>query len=194
MIFKSANRYFSYDAFLDYAAEEVALNEQNPERALNPLYIHYTKLNLQRMKRWNKIFVPDESLLEALKANNNSQEWWLITEAWCGDSAQNLPAIATLANATGINLNIVIRDENPAIIDQYLTNGTKSIPILVAFDAQGEQLFRWGPRPEAPQELMNDWKANPNGRDFEAFELEMHQWYTQNKGKDVQMELKALLK
>ena len=36
---------------------------------------------------------------------------------------------------------------------------------------------------------MNDWKADPRDRDFEAFEMEMHQWYTQNKGKDLEQEL-----
>ncbi len=193
MIFETANRYLNYTEFLEYAAQEVKLNEEMPDRAENPLYIHYTKLNLQRMKRWNKTFVPDPELVALLK-NKNNQKWWLITEAWCGDSAQNLPVIAVLAEQAGVDLRIVLRDENPQIIDQYLTNGTKSIPVLVVFDNQDQQLFRWGPRPAASQGLMADWKANPNGRDFEAFELEMHQWYTQNKGKDIQEELYNLLK
>lgn len=185
MIFNEASRHFSYPGFLDYAAQEVALNESRPERIADPKYAHYTKLNFQRMKRWDKTFVPDEQIIEQLKTAG-PQEWWVITEAWCGDSAQNLPVIAAMAREAGIPLHIVLRDENPGIMDQFLTNGSKSIPILVSFDQQGQQLFRWGPRPAAAQLLMEDWKANPAGRDFEAFELEMHRWYTENKGKDTQ--------
>ncbi len=192
MIFNNAQRYFSYREFLAYAAEEVALNESNPERTADPKYAHYTKLNFQRMKRWDKTFVPNAQIVEQIKAEA-PREWWVITEAWCGDSAQNLPVIAALAEAAGIPLRIVLRDENPEIIAQYLTNGTKSIPILVGFDEEKQQLFRWGPRPAAAQSLMEDWKANPAGRDFEAFELEMHRWYTENKGKDTQAELSELL-
>ncbi|MBL7704640.1 MAG: thioredoxin family protein [Taibaiella sp.] len=192
MIFSTAQRYFSYPEFLAYAAEEVALNESNPERIADPKYAHYTKLNFQRMKRWDKTFVPDAEVVAQMRAARE-QEWWVITEAWCGDSAQNLPVIAALAEAAGIALRIVLRDENPGIIAQYLTNGTKSIPILVSFDADRQQLFRWGPRPTAAQRLMEDWKTNPAGRDFEAFELEMHRWYTENRGKDTQAELADLL-
>jgi len=192
MIFDSAHRYFSYPEFLAYAAEEVALNENEPERIADPKYAHYTKLNFQRMKRWDKTFVPDTKVVAQIKAAA-PQEWWVITEAWCGDSAQNLPVIAALAEAAGITLRIVSRDENPEIIAQYLTNGTKSIPILVSFDQEKQQLFRWGPRPTAAQKLMEDWKANSAGRDFEAFELEMHRWYTGNKGKDTQAALSELL-
>lgn len=192
MIFNTAQRSFSYPEFLAYAAEEVALNESNPERIADPKYAHYTKLNFQRMKRWDKTFVPDAEVVAQIKAARE-QEWWVITEAWCGDSAQNLPVIAALAAAAGIALRIVLRDENPEIIAQYLTNGTKSIPILVSFDESKQQLFRWGPRPAVAQKLMEDWKANPAGRDFEAFELQMHRWYTENKGKDTQAELSGLL-
>lgn len=192
MIFDNAHRFFSYAEFLAYAAEEVALNDSNPERIADPKYAHYTKLNFQRMKRWDKTFVPDARIVAQLKTAP-TQEWWVITEAWCGDSAQNLPVIAALAAAAGIPLHIVLRDEHPELIAQYLTNGTKSIPVLVSFDQQKQQLFRWGPRPAAAQRLMEDWKANPAGRDFEAFELEMHRWYTENKGKDTQAELSGLL-
>ncbi|RYD95676.1 MAG: thioredoxin family protein [Sphingobacteriales bacterium] len=192
MIFNKAQRHFSYPEFLAYAAQEVALNESNPERITDPKYAHYTKLNLQRMKRWDKTFMPDAQIAGALKTAV-PQEWWVITEAWCGDSAQNLPVIAALAEAAGTTLRIVLRDENPEIIVQYLTNGTKSIPILVSFDEDKQQLFRWGPRPAAAQRLMEDWKTHPAGRDFEAFELEMHRWYTNNKGKDTQVELSELI-
>lgn len=192
MIFDQANRSFNFEAFLDYAQSVVATNEAHPEQVADERYAFYTKLNLQRMKRWVKTFVPDQDLVNLLRQSPH-KHWWVITEAWCGDSAQNLPAIAALADAAGIQLEIVLRDENLAIMDQYLTNGTRSIPILVSFDEINKQQFVWGPRPNEAQALMNDWKADPAGRDFEAFELEMHQWYTANKGLALQAALKALI-
>lgn len=192
-IFTTASRSFDYQEFLDYAEEQIAQNEGNTTGTEKELqYAFYTRLNYQRMKRWNKTFQPREELVEKLKTHEG-MHWWLITEAWCGDSAQNLPIIAALARAAGISLRVVLRDENEAIINQYLTNGTKSIPILAAFNAADEPLFRWGPRPAGAQSLMTEWKANPQGRDFEAFELEMHQWYTKDKGAQTQDELMALL-
>jgi hypothetical protein len=192
MIFKQANRVFDFEEFLIYAQSVVEKNEAHPELVADERYAFYTKLNLQRMKRWIKTFVPDQELVERLKQSKHV-EWWVITEAWCGDSAQNLPALAGLAKAADISLKIVLRDENLEIMDQYLTNGTRSIPILVSFDAKEQQTFVWGPRPKEAQLLMDEWKANPGGRAFEDFELEMHQWYTANKAAALQAELKAII-
>lgn len=192
MIFDSAKQQYNYTEFLAFCEGEVASNEANPENVGDPIHAHYAKLNLHRMKRWNKTLQLEQSVVDAISAKGE-QAWWVITEPWCGDSAQNLPIIAAIASACNISLKIVLRDENPDIIDQYLTNGTRSIPVLVSFDKANAQLFRWGPRPATPQELMMDWKANPRDRDFEAFELEMHQWYTVNKGKDTQLELAELV-
>jgi len=192
-IFNTANRQFSYETFLELAT---ALHEEHKTTGDNQSeeYLHYSKLNLQRMKRWNKTY----ELPEDFKAQLQSvqpQHWFVITEAWCGDSAQNLPVIAKIAAASEgrITLKIVLRDENPDIINQYLTNGSKSIPILAAFDQSGQFLFRWGPRPVAAQALMTAWKSDPNPKSFEDFELEMHNWYHQNKGIDTLKELSALL-
>lgn len=192
-IFNTATRQFHYEAFLELAA---ALLEEHKTTGDNQSeeYLHYSKLNLQRMKRWNKTY----SLPEDFKAQLQSvppQHWFVITEAWCGDSAQNLPVIAKIAAASEgkITLKIVLRDENPDIINQYLTNGSKSIPVLAAFDQNGQLLFRWGPRPVAAQALMTAWKNDPNPKSFEDFELDMHHWYNQNKGVDTLRELSALL-
>jgi len=155
-------------------------------------YLFYAKLNLQRMHRWNKTFVLPETTRKIMQ-QQPAQGWWVITEGWCGDSAQNLPVIARIAEAGNIPLKIVLRDDNPQIMDQYLTGTSKSIPILAAFDVSGSLLFRWGPRPEAAQTLLTAWKKEPEPRPFEDFEKEMHTWYTQDKGRSVQKEILHLL-
>lgn len=73
----------------------------------------------------------------------------VITEPWCGDSAFLLPVIAKAsALDEHVTLRNLLRDDNLDIMDQYLTGGSRSIPKLVAFSAEGEELCTWGPRPE----------------------------------------------
>jgi Thioredoxin len=58
-----------------------------------------------------------------------------IAEAWCGDVFRELPTIARIAEAAGMDLRIFLRDENPDIMDEFLSNGGKSraIPVFVFY-------------------------------------------------------------
>lgn len=157
--------------------------------------VGYTALNHTRMKRISKTLRLDAALLDVLQ-HTHPQNWMVITEAWCGDSAQNLPILAAMAEASGgkISLHIILRDENPEIMDRYLTHGGRSIPKLVAFNPDGSERFNWGPRPAAAQQLFTNWKHNPEGKSWPDFETDLHTWYARNKGSDVQQELMELLK
>lgn len=193
-VFSTATRSYTYDQFLDLL-DNLLTEGKTTGTNQSEEYLHYAKLNLQRMRRWNKTYEISEGLREKIK-KQQPQEWWVITEGWCGDSAQNLPAIVKMVTASSgkIKLRIVLRDENPEIMNQYLTNGTsRSIPILVAFDEQGQQRFRWGPRPEPAHELLLQWKSKAEPEPFEEFEKEMHTWYTQDKGRTLEAEIAALL-
>jgi len=153
----------------------------------------FTKLNLARTKRWMKTTTPAPELVAALKAGGGA-EWWVITEAWCGDSAQNLPLLAEAAETAGVPLRIILRDENLDIMDRYLTDGSRSIPKLISLTAEGRERFIWGPRPAPAHALYAEWRANPAGRDFEAFETELHTWYAKDKGRTLTEEIIALAK
>lgn len=57
-----------------------------------------------------------------------------IAEAWCGDVYRELPTFARIAEATGMELRIFPRDENPDVMDEFLTNGTaRAIPVFVFY-------------------------------------------------------------
>jgi len=58
-----------------------------------------------------------------------------IAEAWCGDVYRELPTLARIAEATGADLRIFLRDENPDIMDEFLSNNGKSraIPVFVFY-------------------------------------------------------------
>jgi hypothetical protein len=96
-------------------------------------------------------------------------------------------------NPEKIDLHIVLRDKNPALINRYLTDGARAIPKLVATHAQSDQeIFVWGPRPKPAQDLLRAWKKDPLGRSWDAFEEELHRWYAHDKQQTIQQEFLAI--
>ncbi|NMB82329.1 MAG: thioredoxin family protein, partial [Ignavibacteria bacterium] len=144
-----------------------------------------TKLNLQRSNRIYKTYTVSEQVKELIHSINKPQIWMVITEDWCGDSAQNLPYIVKIAELNSlIELRILLRYQNLDIMDMYLTNGkSRSIPKLVAFDKDGNELFQWGPRPKEAQ-LVVDLSIK-NGLDKNAYLEKLHLWYSEDKGQTL---------
>lgn len=156
-------------------------------------YKNYVKLNKSRMARWDKQGSIDAELGNLIKAIDAPQTWVVITEPWCGDAANSIPLIEKMAAINPyISVVVQLRDSNSEI-DQYLTNGGKAIPIVIARNAQGEDLFVWGPRPAEAQAMVMAQKADTN-RSTEEKYSEVLQWYRQNKGVLIQEEFNALLK
>lgn len=58
-----------------------------------------------------------------------------IAEAWCGDVYRELPTAVRIAEAAGMELRIFLRDENPDIMDEFVSNGGKSraIPVFIFY-------------------------------------------------------------
>lgn len=58
-----------------------------------------------------------------------------LAEAWCGDVYRELPTVARIAEATGADLRVFLRDENPDIMDEFLSNEGKAraIPVFVFY-------------------------------------------------------------
>ena len=116
--------------------------------------IEYTKVNVQRMNRLDKTTDINEDLKREIADLEKKMIWVILAEAWCGDVAQNLPVIAKIADLSqNIDLKLILRDENLEVMDEYLTNGGRSIPKLIYLDSGTlEELGTWGPRPEEVQE------------------------------------------
>ncbi|MDP5043137.1 MAG: thioredoxin family protein [Crocinitomicaceae bacterium] len=157
-------------------------------------YVYYTKLNLQRMKRLNKTVDVPAQLVELYKQKANEWRWITITEPWCGDAAQCVPVIEKLAQAIGgIQSQYLLRDEHPEIMDAYLTNGGRSIPKLICLDAEGREVFTWGPRPDVIQEVMNRLKADGVTEISEIVEA-IQKAYNDDKQNGIYQEFEVLLK
>ena len=76
-----------------------------------------------------------------------------LAEAWCGDVYRELPTVARIAEAIGMELRIFLRDENPDIMDEFLSNDGKSraIPVFVFYTADLQYITRFTERPASAQ-------------------------------------------
>ena len=121
---------------------------------------HYLKYNWERQAHVHEAYAPSEELRWAVEAVQEPHLWMVLTEPWCGDSAFLLPVIAEAADLSDeVTLRILHRDENLDIMDQYLTDGSRSIPTLVVFSDDGNELLTWGPRPKGAARRFEDLQA-----------------------------------
>jgi thiol-disulfide isomerase/thioredoxin len=182
--------YQQYRAFV----EAHTLSGTNSGDELTEALTTYTVLNNQRMKRLDKTlkFLPEYQ--EFLGAFDKEVYFLIITESWCGDAAQTMPMMNKVANAAGIDFKVVLRDENPMLMDQFLTNGGRSIAKLILIDKNTHlPLTTWGPRPTKATQLVADEKA-AKGVLLPEFKQELQNWYNKDKGKDTEKDLVEMLK
>ncbi len=158
----------------------------------NESRLEYTRLNLVRMNRVAKTLVHDEDAFAAVATVDRPQTWLIITEGWCGDAAQNLAVIEHIASANDkIKTRYILRDENPELMNEFLTNGSRSIPkMLAADDATGRVLGTWGPRPASAQQYWNSLKEQ--GIEKAELSENLQRWYNADKGVSLQKELAEL--
>lgn len=155
--------------------------------------VNFTRLNRQRMNRLEKTIELGNTIKKALAENERPQTWLTITEAWCGDAAQNIPAIEKIAAESDIiETRYILRDENPELIDRYLTKGARSIPKLIALDRETlEVLWTWGARPEAAQTLFETLRES--GVEKSAIMEQLQRWYNDDKTESIQNEFFELI-
>jgi hypothetical protein len=154
----------------------------------------YSELNEVRMNRLEKTIQINEEVAQSLENLQANYIWIVISEGWCGDAAQLLPIIHKMAERSEkIDLRIVLRDENEALMNQFLTNGGKAIPKLLILDVETlTVLSDWGPRPEGAKNLILDYKTR-HGVVDEAAKTELQKWYLHDKGISTQKEIIALV-
>jgi hypothetical protein len=154
----------------------------------------FTALNVQRMSRLDKTVKLLPELSAAAASLTGSYIGLVITEGWCGDAAQIVPVIEAVAQASAGHLRTayVLRDDNLDLADEYLTNGSRSIPKLVVLRADTlTEVLHWGPRPAEAQALLLKLKAE--GMAHDDFIREIHAWYAHDRTQATQRELLALV-
>jgi len=191
---KYIEKSISYKEYINQVEELVNLNKTSGENQSIELS-EYTKLNLRRMNRLNKTNVLNEEIHSVLKECKTPMIWLVLTEAWCGDAAQNIPYINLLAdNSENIELGLLYRNENLELMDAFLTNGGRSIPKLIALNKETNELIgSWGPRPQEAQERMKVLSQTPELKKEEII-TEIQIWYARDKNQSIQKEFLDLLK
>ncbi|MCU0448875.1 MAG: thioredoxin family protein [Bernardetiaceae bacterium] len=153
----------------------------------------YTKQNLQRMKRLDKTTELRPEAARFMAQLRQNWYWLVLTEGWCGDAAQNLPVLEHLAGATGghVRTRYLLRDEHPALMDAYLTNGSRSIPKLICLRADDlAELGTWGPRPRPAQALVDRYRAEKVP--YTEYNYHLQVWYNHDHGHALQAEIVEL--
>lgn len=190
-IIKEAYTYSAFNALTESLVEEgKTTNNDNTEGMLN-----YTKLNISRTQRWDKRAKISEETEEVIRSITTKQVWFVITEGWCGDSAQILPFINKMAELnSNIELKIIFRDQHPQIMDEFLTDGkSRSIPKVIVLNADSlEVLGSWGPRPIDLHKTYLAERDDPEVGGKKAAE-NLHIWYARDKGKTIQKEFTEAL-
>lgn len=114
-----------------------------------------------------------------------------IVEDWCGDASNTVPVLAKLGDtASCLEMRVLERDEHPEVMDQYLTNGARSIPIVIVLNEEFEELGHWGPRPAALQQWAMDNKDTmPKDERYK----QVRRWYAKDKGETTMREVLQLI-
>ncbi|RYY52351.1 MAG: thioredoxin family protein, partial [Chitinophagaceae bacterium] len=99
--------------------------------------LEFTRTNVATMQGLDKTIRITADAERLTRSIRRPQTWIVITEGWCRDAAHIVPVLHALSSLNfNIELSLVLRDDNPELMDQYLTNGTsRSIPKLVAVNS-----------------------------------------------------------
>jgi hypothetical protein len=135
--------------------------------------------NLARVPEWARAAVPEGVERKLL----------VIAEDWCGDASNTIPIVAKLADQVPqLELRVIQRDTNPNVMDQYLTNGSRSIPIVIALDENFQEVGHWGPR---PTELQAWVMANRGILPKSELYPQVRKWYARDRGETTLREVLA---
>lgn len=134
------------------------------------------------------------SLEASARARELPGRWRLlaIADDWCGDAVNILPVVARLADdVENLDLRIVGREAWPGLMDRHLTNGSRSIPVIILLDDTGACRGWWGPR---PTELQAWFEAEGRSLPAEERYRELRRWYARDRGAAIAHELVELLR
>lgn len=185
IIAQSIKRGISYQAYRELVKQLVEQKTTTGNDKTRVL-AHYTKLNDKRMNRWDKTLKIPKVAQQKISEFEQDVTWLVIVESWCGDGAHVLPVLNKMAELNNhINLKIVLRDDNPELMDLFLTNKSRSIPKLIMIDTEtGDVLNSYGPRPSEATSLVSRYIAK-YGILTPEFKEDLQHWYNNDKGQNI---------
>ncbi|WP_036157085.1 thioredoxin family protein [Maribacter forsetii] len=191
LIKKGLETSFSYAEYRALVADLAEKGEATGP-AQSEALTQYTQLNNSRMRRWDKTLKFSNEAVAKIKSVNKKISWVVLSESWCGDASPALPVMNKITEINpNISLSIILRDENLEIMDQFLTNGGRSIPKLIAVEeGNGAVVATWGPRSAKATNMVVDYKTE-HGKLTPEFKQDLQMFYNKDKGQSI---LEDLLK
>ena len=188
------NKSYTYSEYKELVSQLIS-EKKTTGNIQSENYIAFTKLNAERVKRIEKTSMINDDVKKIFESVEKDLILLVIAEAWCGDVAQNLPVIEKLTSLNKrLELRIILRDENDDVMQQFLTNGGRAIPVCLFIDKSDlTVLAKWGPRPNPAQEIMKNHKRNPV-ESYEEASKKIQLWYANDKGRTIGEELSGILK
>lgn len=158
---------------------------------------HYMEHEVRKNARlWRGVYDTHrtpEWAVAAATALGGKRRLLVIVEDWCGDASNTVPVIARLAElAPNFEMRVVKRDEHPELMDRHLTNGSRSIPVVISLDEEHRPLGHWAPRPAELQEWVIGERRAGTLSSKEIYR-ESRRWYGRDKGGSTLREVLELV-
>jgi len=156
-----------------------------------PTFSAYLETVEKNRDLWHSLYerarIPDE-LVRATERLDGRWHLLALSEDWCGDAVNTLPVVARWAEELDhLDFRVLGRDENPDLMDAHLTNGrSRSIPVVIVYDENFEEVGWWGPRPDVLQEFVLG-----EGRELDPDERyrRVRRWYARDRGRTILEEI-----
>ena len=131
---------YNFEDYLEQIEDELEKQiELDDPKELVPYYA----INLKQSREIRKNFRYNPGMEKKAKSYHAELKFLVISEGWCEDASQIVPIVDRLAETIGVECKIVFRDENLELMEEYHTNGSFSVPIVIGVTPEGEEAFRY---------------------------------------------------
>lgn len=93
-----------------------------------------------------------------------------LAEVWCGHCMLNIPVLLRLAEKADMDVRLLPRDQHLDLMEKYLTNGKRVIPIFVFIDKNGEQVAKWGPITDSTKAFVDEYRKDLPPKEDEGYD------------------------
>ena len=164
------------------------MNKERFEAA--PTFEQYLENVEKNRDLWHAVYdrvrLPDEIVADARAVPGG---WHLValSEDWCGDAVNTLPVVARVAEEASWDFRVFGRDDNLDLMDAHLTNGrSRSIPVVIVYDEDFNEVGWWGPRPgEIQSWVMGEGLSLSSPERYKV----IRRWYAKDRGRTTLREI-----
>lgn len=93
-----------------------------------------------------------------------------LAAEWCGHCMLNVPILLKICETGNLPVRFLIRDDHLDVMDNYLTNGKRYIPIFVFIDEAGNEVAKWGPMAPEIEAYCNRLKEQLPDKEDPAYD------------------------